>query len=127
MIIEQTRTDLFSNNQLKLVDYVIANPPYVRTQNLGSKRAQKIAKSFNLSGRIDIYQAFIKGIAKILKPGGIAGIIVSNRFMSTKTGKSIRKDIRQSFEILHVWDFGDTKIFDAAVLPAVLILRKKLI
>lgn len=125
LIIEQSRTDLFSNNKLKLVDYVIANPPYVRTQNLGSKRAQKIAQNFDLSGRIDIYQAFIKGIAKILKTGGIAGIIVSNRFMSTKTGKSIRKDIRQSFEILHVWDFGDTKIFDAAVLPAVLILRKK--
>lgn len=125
LIIEQSRTDLFSNNKLNLVDYVIANPPYIRTQNLGSKRAQKLAQSFNLTGRVDIYQAFIKGIAKILKPGGIAGIIVSNRFMSIKTGESIRKDIRQSFNILHVWDFGDTKIFDAAVLPAVLILRKK--
>lgn len=125
LIVEQSRKDLFSNNELKLVDYVIANPPYVRTQNLGSKRSQKIAKNFNLSGRVDIYHAFIKGIGEILKPGGLTGLIVSNRFMSTKSGESIRKSIRDDFDILEVWDFGDTKIFEAAVLPAVLILRKK--
>jgi adenine-specific DNA-methyltransferase len=107
------------------VDLVIANPPYIRTQVLGSKQSQDLAKKYGLTGRVDIYHAFIAKIAEILKPGGIAGLIVSNRFMYTQGGKSIRELILREFDVLHIWDFGDTKLFEAAVLPAVLILRKK--
>lgn len=64
-------------------------------------------------------------MAYVLKPGGIAGIIVSNRFMTTKSGKTIRQAIRKHFYIHHVWDLGDTKLFDAAVLPAVLLVEKE--
>ena len=40
-------------------DCVIANPPYVRAQIMGSSRAQEIAKKLSLSGRVDIYYAFL--------------------------------------------------------------------
>lgn len=106
-------------------DIVIANPPYVRTQVMGAKQAQMLSQKFGLSGRVDLYHAFILGIERVLKPGGIVGIIVSNRFMMTKSGESIRKAINNTFDIYHVWDLGDTKLFEAAVLPAVLLLRKK--
>ncbi len=104
-------------------DVVIANPPYVRTQIMGGLQAQKIAKQFDLSGRVDIYYAFILGIASILHPQGIAGIITSNRFMTVKSGVSVRKAILNNFNIRHVWDLGDTKLFSAAVLPAVLLVE----
>lgn len=106
-------------------DLVIANPPYVRTQHLGAKESQRVSNRFDLSGRIDLYHAFIKGIGLVLRTGGLAGIIVSNRFMSTKGGSSIRNAIKSAFDIIQVWDLGDTKLFGAAVLPAVLLLRKK--
>jgi adenine-specific DNA-methyltransferase len=67
-------------------DLVIANPPYVRTQVLGANKARQLANTFELAGRIDLYHVFIRGIAAVLRPGGIAGIIVSNRFMTTKAG-----------------------------------------
>ena len=102
---------------------VIANPPYVRTQIIGGTQAQKIAKQFGLSGRVDIYYAFILGIASILHPQGVAGIITSNRFMTVKSGISVRKAILNNFNIRHVWDLGDTKLFSAAVLPAVLLVE----
>jgi len=105
-------------------DIVIANPPYVRTQVMGSEKAKRLAKQFNLSGRVDLYHAFLKGIEKILKSNGILGIIVSNRFLTTKSGVTVRKNLLSSFNILHVWDFGDTRLFEAAVLPAVLLLEK---
>ncbi len=108
-----------------LFDIVIANPPYVRTQVMGAKQSQALARSFGLSGRVDLYYAFIGGIARVLKPGGIAGIIVSNRFMTTKAGSSVRTSISKEFDVLHIWDLGDTRLFEAAVLPAVLLLRKK--
>jgi hypothetical protein len=45
--------------------------------------------------------------------------------MTTKAGISTRTGIAEYFDILHVWDLGDTRIFEAAVLPAVLLLKRK--
>ena len=106
-------------------DVVTANPPYVRTQVLGANRAQALSRRFGLTGRVDLYFAFIEGIGEVLRPGGVACIIVSNRFMTTRSGCTVRERLLDRFDVLHVWDFGDTKLFEAAVLPAVLLLRKK--
>ena len=62
-------------------DMIIANPPYVRTQIMGADRAQQLAQQFGLTGRVDLYHAFLLGMATVLAPGGAAGFIVSNRFM----------------------------------------------
>ncbi len=117
--------DLFGPSAPEAYDLIIANPPYVRTQIMGSKQAKLLANQFGLSGRVDLYYAFILGISRVLKPKGIAGIIVSNRFMTTKSGASIRQAIIERFNIRHVWDLGDTKLFEAAVLPAVLLVDGK--
>ena len=115
--------DLFAPAVPRCYDLIIANPPYVRTQILGSDQAQKLAKRFGLTGRVDLYHAFLVAMAAVTDDGGIAGIIVSNRFMTTKSGASVRSLLRRLFRIGSVWDLGDTKLFDAAVLPAVLLLR----
>lgn len=112
---------LFEGSVPNQFHLIIANPPYVRTQIMGAEHAKVLAKQFGLAGRVDLYYAFILGMAKVLRPGGIAGIIVSNRFMTTKAGVSVRRAIREQLHLRHVWDLGDTKIFDAAVLPAVLL------
>ena len=104
-------------------DLVIANPPYVRTQIMGTVQAQILARQFGLSGRVDLYHAFILGLSRALSPTGVMGLIVSNRFMTTRSGATVRKALEERLEVLHVWDLGDTKIFDAAVLPAVLVAR----
>ena len=117
--------DLFETTPAPEYDAAISNPPYVRTQVLGAASAQRLASVFNHAGRVDLYFAFLACISLSLKPGGIAGVIVSNRFMTTKAGADVRAGLLRDFDILHVWDFGDTKLFEAAVLPVVLVLRKK--
>jgi adenine-specific DNA-methyltransferase len=116
---------LFSPPLPETYDLIIANPPYVRTQIMGGAQAQLLAKQFGLSGRVDLYHAFILGMAQVLKPEGVAGIIVSNRFMTTRSGAPVRKVLFERFNIRHVWDLGDTKLFNAAVLPAVLLVEGK--
>lgn len=115
--------ELEPNSMPHYYDIIIANPPYVRTQILGASQAQDIAKKFGLKGRVDLYHAFILGMSNVLCPNGVAGIIVSNRFMTTRSGAGVRKAISERFNLRHAWDLGDTKIFGAAVLPAVLILE----
>lgn len=107
--------------KLEKFDIIIANPPYVRTQIMGAEQAQSLASAFGLTGRVDLYHAFLIGMAHVLHPYGTAGIIVSNRFMTTKGGATLRAELRSKFGLLHIWDLGDTKIFDAAILPAVIL------
>lgn len=117
--------NLFRSATPETYDFIIANPPYVRTQIMGAKQAKLLSEKFGLSGRIDLYYAFVVGISQVLKPQGIAGIIVSNRFMTTKSGAPIRQALLDRFNICHAWDLGDTKLFEAAVLPAVLVVQGK--
>jgi hypothetical protein len=106
-------------------DLVIANPPYVRTQILGAYRAQRLAERFGLTGRVDLAHAFVLAIADALAGGGIAGLIVSNRFMTTRAGAAVREALCERLELLGLWDLGDTRLFGAAVLPAVLVARAR--
>ena len=102
---------------------VIANPPYVRTQIMGAQQAQQLAQRFGLTGRVDLYYPFLLGISQVLAKNGVTGVITSNRFMTTKSGQAVRRAMLTRFQILHVWDLGDTKLFDAAVLPSLLLAR----
>jgi len=117
--------NLFRRVDPEAYDLIIANPPYVRTQIMGAAQAQLLAEQFGLAGRVDLYYAFILGMSQVLKPQGIAGVIVSNRFMTTRSGASVRQALFERFNIRHVWDLGDTKLFEAAVLPAVLLVEGK--
>jgi len=120
--------DLFSENlDQGTYDAIIANPPYVRTQVLGAEKAQMLAKKFNLKGRVDLYYPFLIGMTQMLKEGGVIGVLTSNRYLSTKSGESIMKFLTENFDIIQVIDLGDTKLFDAAVLPAIFLGKKKLV
>ena len=44
--------------------------------------------------------------------------------MTTKSGRDLRRVLATQLEIHHVYDLGDTKLFSAAVLPAVVIGAK---
>ena len=124
---DQSVLDIFQEKKSSVngkFDIVIANPPYVRTQLLGTIQAQELAKKFNLKGRVDLYYPFLIAMTESLKVGGLIGVITSNRYLSTKSGESVRKFLSENYEILELIDLGDTKIFEAAVLPAIFIGRK---
>jgi len=128
--LDRVRTELKSTQPLpgsllQSVDIIIANPPYVRTQVLGAKEAKKLASDFNLSGRVDLYHAFLMAMKHCLKTDGILGVITSNRFIATKSGLRVRELLANDFEILDLYDLGDTKLFEAAVLPAVIVARRR--
>ena len=104
-------------------DLVISNPPYVRTQVLGAARAQELARQFGLKGRVDLYHAFVAGITATLAENGTLALLCSNRFLTTKGGHSLRALLEEHYEIAELWDLGDSKLFSAAVLPAVVVAR----
>lgn len=102
-------------------DAIITNPPYVRTQQLGQETAQLLASKFGLSGRIDLTHPFVTIAPRVLAPSGVLGILSSNRFLTTKSGANMRNVLLDSMTPVELYDLGDTKLFEAAVLPAVTI------
>lgn len=102
-------------------DFIIANPPYIRTQILGSDRSQEIAQKMKLTGRIDIYYAFLLYTKRLLSKTGISGYITSNKFFTIKAGASVRNFMVNNYSLHAIIDFGDTKLFSASVLPCILI------
>ncbi|SUA42849.1 putative methyltransferase [Nocardia africana] len=102
-------------------DAVITNPPYVRTQQLGGATAQMLSKQFGLSGRIDLTHPFVATIPRLLRPGGVLGLLCANRFLSTKAGANLRALLYAELTPVELYDLGDTRLFEASVLPAVTI------
>jgi hypothetical protein len=59
-------------------------------------------------------------LPNVLKENGIVSIVVSNKFISNKAGASLREFIISNYKLYGIYDFGDTKLFNASVLPVVL-------
>jgi hypothetical protein len=123
---EPSLFDTGSRNHLPTdFDLIIANPPYVRTQVLGAKRSQQLAQTHRLSGRVDLFHAFVRKMTDHLRDGGVLALLCSNRFLSTQAGEAVRAIFEQDYQLYGITDLGDTKLFQAAVLPAVVIARKR--
>ncbi len=106
-------------------DAVITNPPYVRTQQLGGSTAQLLSKRFGLRGRIDLTHPFVATLPRLLTAGGVLGLLCANRFLTTKAGANIRRLLLTELAPVELYDLGDTKLFAAAVLPAITIARRE--
>lgn len=100
-------------------DLIIANPPYVRNQVLGSDKSRELSKIFDTKGKVDIYYIFMLALTNLLSEFGLMATITSNRFLSIKSGKVIRDYLINNLDIKEIYDLGDTKLFEGiAVLPA---------
>lgn len=107
------------------VDVVLTNPPYVRTQQLGADAARLLAREFGLTGRVDLTHPFVVAAARLLRPGGTLALLCSNRFLSTVAGANVRRTLTDGdLRVAEVVDLGDTRLFTAAVLPAVVVAHR---
>lgn len=106
-------------------DLIITNPPYVRTQVLGAQLSGLLSARFGLTGRVDLTHPFVALSKQLLSKGGVLALLCSNRFLSTKSGINVRKVLSEDFNLHEIFDLGDTKLFRAAVLPAVVIASRE--
>jgi adenine-specific DNA-methyltransferase len=106
-------------------DCVIGNPPYVRIQNTPREKRERYTLSYTTAaGRFDVAALFIELSEYLLNGKGRLGFIISNKILSTAGAKKIRFFLLKHFSLEEIVDLGDTKLFDAAVLPMVLIASR---
>lgn len=106
-------------------DVVIGNPPYVRAESLSAAfKDYAKARYETYAGTADLYVYMIERGVKLLREGGVYGVIVANKWLRAAYGKPLRRWLkaRQLDELV---DFGDLPLFpDAVTYPCILIVSR---
>lgn len=104
-------------------DVVIANPPYIRQEEIENKEFLKEIFNEIYDGRADIYTYFIKSGFQLLKQNGILSFITSNKYFVRGYGKKIRKFLTQDVKLSKIINFGELPVFQASVDSAIIIIK----
>jgi len=96
-------------------DMVIANPPYLRIQQLGQENRTQFKKQFKTAtGKYDIYVLFVEQGTGVLKNNGVLVYIMPNKFLNAAYGKGLTEHITGQQSIFAFLDFRRIQIFPEA-------------
>lgn len=94
-------------------DVVVANPPYVRVQNINGPKQDYVARYSSVESNFDIYVPFIERGLDWLTDDGNLSYICPNRLLTHEYGELIRDQLADE-PLTHIIDFRDVEVFDAA-------------
>ena len=108
-------------------DVIVGNPPYIRIQTLPKDDAAWYGDHYQAaSGSYDIYVLFVERALQLLRPGGVFGMILPNKFFQVDYGRELRKLLSQQKAVSRVVDFEHAQVFeDATTYTCLLFLRKE--
>lgn len=93
-------------------DYVIGNPPYVRSRNIRDEGKKNLCYWNSASiGNVDLYIPFYEIGLYLLKSDGELGYISPNTFMQAVNGRGLRKELIKNNFLLRIADFRETQMF----------------
>ncbi len=118
-------------------DAVVGNPPYVRQETTDVDRARAHLAAFGpdgqqpyldgddaLSRRSDAYVYFLTHATRFLRDGGRLGVVVPNKWLSTRYGEPFQRFLFDHYRLAAVVGFG-ARVFDDAFVDAVLLLAQR--
>lgn len=113
----------------KKYDFVVGNPPYVNTSNLGSSIQVDYYRnvySETVFRNFDLYIPFIQLGVQLMSGRGRMSYICSNQFMVKEYGKNLRNFLSKNIGIQELIDFEDNQVFDAATnYPLIFVFTKE--
>ena len=118
---------LLTNHNGLEADFTLGNPPYIRLENMPADRSAAYRRACpTMRGRSDIYVGFIETCLRILKPDGVLGFIVADRWMHNQYGADLRRIIADGFSVETVLAMHDVDAFEAQVsaYPAITVIRR---
>ncbi len=110
-------------------DAIVGNPPYVRFQTLSESDETYFRDHFvaakEARGNYDIYVLFVEKALELLRPGGVAGFILPNKFLNAKYGRGLRTVLANQQALYRLLDFRDYQVFDDATTYTCLLFVRK--
>lgn len=108
-------------------DLVVGNPPYIRLEDVPEERSAAYRKAcVTMGGRADIYVGFIEVGLRALRPGGVLGFIVADRWMRNSYGKRLREFVAENYSVDVTIQMHDVDAFNEQVsaYPVVSVFRR---
>jgi adenine-specific DNA-methyltransferase len=113
---------------------ILANPPYLRHQDIKSKYKQDLRErasvkmGMRISARSGLYVYFLLLSHTWMEEDAVGAWIVPSEFMQTAYGDAIRRYLTSKVQLIriHKFDDADPQFENALVLPAVLVFRNRL-
>ncbi len=112
------------------VDAIIGGPPFVRLQTL-QKTDRFLIRKYRANyrtarhGQFDLYMLFFEQAIRRLRPGGWLGWSVSNSFLRSSSGRTVRCLISSNGTIHELVEFESRKVYPDAVIQIALVLFAK--
>ena len=108
-------------------DLVFGNPPYLKEP--GHEDAFRWKKDHLRAlyrGKMDLWYAFAGLALLLLREGGVHSFIATSAWVTSSGAAVLRSQLRESAQLLEVYDFSDAKVFpDAAIQTMIYTAVKK--
>ena len=124
--------------QIPIFSSIISNFPFVQFEDIAQLnpiaktritdfyKKHNIKKNFQLDGRSDIYAYIPFLLFDLLIEGGYIGFIVSNSWISTKSGKTFTKLLSQFFHVEYIITSGNERWFkNTKIVTNLIVCRKR--
>lgn len=111
------------------VDFVIGNPPYIRTEDLDDELEKAYRTRWaTMRGRADIYVGFYERGLSVLRPEGRLSYICADRWMHNSYGKALRGLVSTRYAVETVWQMHDVDVFkvEVSAYPAITVIANTL-
>lgn len=93
-------------------DFIVGNPPYIRTHNLTDEMRQNMERfAITAAGTSDMYVTFMEYGLSVLKPGGKLSYIVPNSWLKNTSQRAFREHLFGERLVKSVHDFLSEKVF----------------
>jgi hypothetical protein len=126
-------------------DIVVGNPPWVRPHNVAQDAKNFFAREFStyrqsawLSGaeaasagrgfaaQVDLAALFVERSVSLVRRGGVVALLAPAKLWRSLAGGGVRSHLLHETEIIEVHDLTESQqLFDAAVYPSLLVLRRR--
>lgn len=107
-------------------DIVVANPPYVRQELIKDQKPVLKRRFPHVStGAADLYVYFYARAHELLRPGGVAAFISSNKWLRAGYGEPLRQHLLDAQAFVAVMDFGELPVFESAATDAAIFIWRK--
>src|SRR5262249_16124524 len=101
-------------------DVVIANPPYVRHEEIKEFKPA-FQRTFECyTGTADLFVYFYERSVKLLREGGAMALITSNKYYRAAYGEKVRGFLTRELTLQQLIDFGDAPVFEAIAYASIL-------
>ena len=106
-------------------DLVIGNPPYVRQESHTTLSKEEKKQFETYRGNADLYVYFVERGIQLLREEGLFCYIVSNKWMRSGYGKSLREWLKRQ-NLVELIDFKDLPVFQGTIAyPCILRMRRE--